>query len=109
MPSPAGLHRGCWPGFPCVRCGRTGSRPCLRLLGFLVSSLDVRPDLLELFLDALVAAINMIRPVDDRLPLGHQTRYDEAGGGTQIRGHSLGAGEGRPAMDHRRMAVDVDM
>ena len=36
-------------------------------------ALDLRPELREFFLDRLIAAIDVIDPLDVSLPLGHET------------------------------------
>src|SRR5207248_598983 len=53
----------------------------------------------ELFLDSLVAAIEMVDAIDGRASLRHQTRDHEAGGGPQIGRHHVCRGEPAHALD----------
>src|SRR6266516_8177801 len=71
--------------------------------------LDTRTQLRELLLDALVAAIEVIDPVDSRLAFGNETRDDEARRGAQVGRHDGRALQLRNAAHDRRVSRDLDV
>src|SRR5699024_9964877 len=64
---------------------------------------------LELFLDALVATVDVVDAVDQRLALGHQRGDHQAGGGAQVGGHHGGGLQLRHAGDDGGVALDQDL
>src|ERR1700720_1004132 len=89
-------------------------RDCSRVPGFLpcgsgsegVEALDVRPEGLELFDDALVAAINVVNALDEGFTFGHQRGEHQPGAGPQVGGLHGGSGELRGSPDHGTAPVD---
>jgi len=57
----------------------------------------VGPDGTEFFYDVLVAAIDVIDPVDEGFAVGYQAGQDEGSASAQIAGDDGGAGERRGA------------
>src|SRR5260221_7112411 len=71
-------------------------------------ALDARAELRELLLDALVAAVEMIDPVDPSLALGDQTGDHEARLSAQVRRHHVRPLEPGDAVYDRGIARDLD-
>src|SRR5688572_17983383 len=71
--------------------------------------LDPRAQLAEPNLEPLVAAVEVVDPIDDRLAPGDEAGDDQARGGAQVGGHDVRPGERLHAMHHRGIALDVDM
>src|SRR6266498_3119717 len=70
---------------------------------------DPCPQRGKLFLDSLVAAIEMVNAVDRRPSLRHQTGDHEASGGAQIGRHHIRSGEPAHALDDSGAALDLDV
>ena len=70
---------------------------------------DVRTQCVELRLHRLVAAIEVVDPVDDRLALGDQAGEHEAGRGAQVGRHDGRSRERGPAVHACVAAVEPDV
>ena len=72
-------------------------------------SLDRRPDALEFFLDALVAAIDVVDPVDERFALRRQASQDQPGRGTQVGRHDGRRRQPIDPCDNRGVALKLNI
>src|SRR5579883_3677899 len=63
----------------------------------------------QLLLEMLIAAIEVIDPVDDRLALGGEPGEHERHRGAEVGGHDRRAGEMPDAAHHRRGAMHIDV
>src|SRR5258707_11797624 len=72
-------------------------------------ALDARAELRELLLDTLVAAVEMIDPVDPSLALGDQTGDHEARRSAQVRRHHVRPLQPGDAVNDRGIARDLDV
>src|SRR6266487_5812148 len=71
--------------------------------------LDTRTQLRELLLDALVATIEVIDPIDSGLTFGNQTRDDEARRSTQVGRHDGRALQPADSAHDRGVSRDLDV
>src|SRR5207302_11397824 len=74
-----------------------------------MNALDARAQLRELLLDAFIAAIEVVDPIDPGLTLGNQTRDHEARRGTQVGRHDGRALQLRNAAHDSRVSRDLDV
>ncbi len=73
------------------------------------NALDRRTDLPKFFLDALVATIDVVDPVNKRIAVGGETREDEARRSPKIRGHDRRCRQSIHAPDDRGIAFKLDI
>src|SRR4051812_35470517 len=69
---------------------------------------DAGAQLAQALLDVLVAAVQVVDAIDDRLALGHEPGDDEARRGAQVGGHHGRAGKPVHAVDHGRVSLSLD-
>src|SRR5438093_5230584 len=62
---------------------------------------------LELLLDTLVAAVEVVDAGNARLPARHEAAEDERGGGAEIGGHDGSAAQRRHSLDDGAIPVDA--
>src|SRR3954469_25223990 len=71
--------------------------------------LYMRAEAVELLVDQLIAAVDVVDSVDLRGPLGLQAREDERGGSAEVARHDRRAAHARDAFDDRRRAFELDL
>jgi hypothetical protein len=71
--------------------------------------LILRAQLLQLFLDRLIAAVDVIDALDLGAPSGHQAGQHQARRGAQVRRHHRRGGQLVHALDDRGVALEPDL
>src|SRR2546426_4731552 len=90
-----------WPAVP------TTTGRMTRALGS--DAADRGSESLELLLDTLVAAVEVVDAGNAGLPARHEAREDERGGSAEVRGHDRSAAQRGDPLDDRGIPVDPDI
>ena len=74
-----------------------------------MDSLDVGPKGAQFDFHAVVATVEVVDAVDQRLAIGHEAGDHQTGRGTQVGGHDCRALQCRHTTHHRSVAGDLDI